>query len=397
MESGILFISSLVLAGFLLIPLSRRLGAPILLLVLIGGMLVGEDGPGGVHFDDFEAAYSLGSLALAIILFSGGLSTPSASLRGALGPSVLLATAGVVITALLVGLAASMIIGIPFELALLLGAVVASTDAAATFLLIQQNRIELPERLRNTLVLESGINDPMAIFLTIAMTAVVNQGETLSAATLAEFAPMFLLQIGFGLLAGLSAGRVLAWILDRIHLPEGLYAPMALAGAMVVYSATASLGGSGFLAIYLCGLVVSGSLKRSPDRIIHFSEGLQWLSQIALFMMLGILVTPTRLIEVFIPALLIALALMFIARPAAVIICTLPFRLKLNETVYLSWVGLRGAVPIYLAILPVITPGPVDTIFFNTVFVIVVASLLMQGWSVTLSARLLGLDKAQKA
>jgi cell volume regulation protein A len=390
MEPLLLFISLLVFLGFLLIPLSRRLGAPILLFVLIGGMLVGEEGPGGIPFNDFGGAYALGSVALAIILFAGGLETDIRKLRGARLPSILLATLGVVLTTAIVGIPASTILGVPLEQGLLLGAVVASTDAAATFLLIQQSRVGLPERLKNTLVLESGINDPMAIFLTVSLTALVNSGETLSVGSLERFAPALGLQLGLGIFAGVAGGWLLTRLLDWIRLSPGLYPPMALSGALVIYAGTASLEGSGFLAIYLCGLMIAGRMRRPVERILHFSEGLQWLSQIALFLMLGLLVTPSALVAALPQALMLSAILMFAARPLAVIVCTAPVGFTIREQAYLSWVGLRGAVPIFLAILPVITPGPVDSDFFNIVFVIVVMSLVFQGWTVAPSARWFG-------
>jgi cell volume regulation protein A len=391
MEPLLLFISLLVFLGFLLIPLSRRLGAPILLFVLIGGMLVGEDGPGGIPFSDFTAAYALGSIALAIILFAGGLETDIARLRGARLPAILLSTVGVVITAAIVGIPASTILGVPLEQGLLLGAVVASTDAAATFLLIQQSRVALRERLKNTLILESGLNDPMAIFLTVSLTALVNSGETLSVQSLERFAPALGLQIGLGMVAGVAGGWLLTRLLDWIRLSPGLYPPMALSGALVIYAGTASLEGSGFLAIYLCGLMLAGRLRRPIERILHFGEGLQWLSQIGMFLMLGLLVTPSALIATLPQALMLSAILMFLARPLAVLICTAPLSFTFREKAYLSWVGLRGAVPIFLAILPVITPGPVGSDFFNIVFVIVVMSLVFQGWTVAPSARWFGL------
>jgi cell volume regulation protein A len=396
MEPLLLFISLLVFLGFLLIPLSRRLGAPILLFVLIGGMLVGEDGPGRIPFNDFDAAYALGSLALAIILFAGGLETDIGRLRGARLPAILLSTVGVVITAAIVGIPASAILGVPLEQGLLLGAVVASTDAAATFLLIQQSRVALRERLKNTLILESGLNDPMAIFLTVSLTALVNSGESLSLDSLERFAPTLALQLGLGIFAGVAGGWVLARLLDWIRLSPGLYPPMALSGALVIYAGSASLEGSGFLAIYLSGLMLAGGMRRSVERILHFSEGLQWLSQIALFLMLGLLVTPSALIAALPQALLLSAILILAARPLAVFVCTAPTGFKAREQAYLSWVGLRGAVPIFLAILPVITPGPVNVDFFNIVFVIVVTSLVLQGWTVAPSARWFGVTHAEQ-
>ena len=377
----------------MLVPLSKRLGAPILLIILVSGMLVGEDGPGNVNFENFELAYSLGSIALAIILFAGGLETKMKALKGVRTVSVFLASLGVLITTGIVGFAASYILNIPIEHGLLLGAVIASTDAAATFMLIQQNQINLPPRLSNTLVLESGINDPMAIFLTIALTTVVNQGVHIGSDTALTFLPLFLQQIGIGAAFGIIGGIGLTKILDRIELPIGLYPPMALAGAMAIFAATSILGGSGFLAIYLCGLIIADQLKRSAERILNFSEALQWISQIVLFFMLGLLVTPSDLGITAIPALMIAFVLMFFARPLAVAICAIPARFSFKETIYLSWVGLRGAVPIFLAIFPVITPGPIETDFFNIVFVIVVVSLVLQGWTVASSAKCLGLTE----
>ncbi|SLN12672.1 potassium/proton antiporter [Oceanibacterium hippocampi] len=391
MEQVLLFVCLLIFMGFLLIPVSRKLGAPILLLVLLGGMLVGEDGPGQVRFDDFSAAYALGSIALAVILFAGGLETDIRKLRGARIPSLLLATLGVIGTAGIVGVAASFILDMPLEQGLLLGAVVGSTDAAATFLLIQQGRIGLPPRLQNTLVLESGLNDPMAIFLTIALTSLVNLGEGFSLGALGGFLPLLVLQIGLGTVAGLAGGWALTYLLDNLTLPDGLYPPMALAGALSLYALTAVMGGSGFLAIYLCGLVLAARLKTPIGRVRNFCEGLQWLSQIALFLMLGLLVTPSALVDMLPQALAVSVVLMLVARPLAVMTCVVPFRFPMREQLYLSWVGLRGAVPIFLAIVPVITPGPITVEFFNIVFVIVAASLVFQGWTVAPSARWLGI------
>ncbi|GER06186.1 hypothetical protein GCM10007972_09110 [Iodidimonas muriae] len=397
MDQLVLLSALLVFLAFLLIPLSHRLGAPILLLVLGVGMLAGEDGPGRINFDDFQVVHSLGGLALAIILFAGGLETDFRALRGAKLPAILLATIGVVLTALITGIPAHWILGVPLEQGLLLGAVVASTDAAATFLLIQHSRAKLPQRLKNTLVLESGLNDPMAIFLTLALTILVNSGASLSPAELIDFAPLLVMQLGIGLVAGLAGGWGLAALLSRLHLPDGIAPPLALAAALFIYAATSLMGGSGFLAIYLCGLVVAGRMNGSINRILHFNEGLQWLSQIGLFLMLGLLVKPSALTATWIEALVIAAVLMFVARPLAVALCTGPLRFRTSEQLFLGWVGLRGAVPIYLAIFPVITAGPVTVEFFNIVFVIVVASLVLQGWTVAPAARWLGLSPSEKA
>jgi cell volume regulation protein A len=391
MDAVILTTSGLFFLSFLLVPLSDKIGAPVLLLVLVAGMLVGEDGPGGVHFDDFSLAFTFGSLALAIILFVGGLETRLDALRGSKLPASILATAGVVLTALCVGLAATVILDIPLEYGLLLGAVVGSTDAAATFLLIRQQDVGLPERLENTLILESGINDPMAIFLTVAFTGVVNAGDGVAFDSLAGFLPLLVLQLGIGAGAGYVGGRALTSLFNSLSLPGGLYPAMTVAGALSVFSATAMLGGSGFLAVYVAGVVIRARLERPVENILNFGEALQWLSQIALFLMLGLLVTPSDLLDGLPGALAVAAVLMFVARPLAVA-CTVSWlSFTARELIYLGWVGLRGAVPIFLAIMPVVAEGPVPVAFFNVVFVIVVASLVIQGWTIAPSARWLGL------
>ncbi|MGD9671469.1 MAG: potassium/proton antiporter [Hyphomicrobiaceae bacterium] len=391
METVVFFIGILVLLGILVVPISQKLGAPILLFVLAAGMLLGEDGPGGIQFSDFASAQALGSLALAIILFAGGLETEFHKTRGARAPSILLATLGVVITALIVGTVATNVLNVSIEIGLLLGAVVSSTDAAATFLLIQQSGVAISDRLKNTLVLESGLNDPIAIFLTLMFTTLVDSGAVLNSESLLQSLPLLAEQIGLGLALGLLGGWSSCVLIDRVNLPHGLYPPLALVCGLIVFSGTALVGGSGFLAVYLCGMMISWRVERQIERILQFNEALQWLSQILLFLMLGLLVTPSSLIAILPQALVVAAALIFLARPVAVALCVSPFRFHLKETAFLGWVGLRGAVPIFLAILPVITPGPVTVEFFNIVFVVVVASLLLQGSTISPLARWLGL------
>lgn len=391
MEPVLFFFGILVLLGILVVPLSQTLGAPILLLVLGTGMFLGEDGPIGIHFDDFAFAYAMGSLALAIILFAGGLETDLRKIAGARAPSLLLATLGVIITAVVVGVFASYAMNVSIEMGLLLGAVVSSTDAAATFLLIQRSGVAISDRLKNTLVLESGLNDPVAIFLTVMMTTIVDSGSTLTSKSLVESLPLLASQIGLGAVLGLIGGWISSILIDRVTLPLGLYPPLALICGLIVYSGTAMAGGSGFLAVYLCGIIMTWRVKRPLSRILQFNEALQWLSQILLFLMLGLLVTPSRLFDNLVQALMIAAALIFLARPVAVVLCAAPFRFLPRETAFLGWVGLRGAVPIFLAIVPVITRGPVTVEFFNIVFVVVVTSLLLQGSTISPVARLLKL------
>jgi cell volume regulation protein A len=383
--------AALVFASILLTPLSTRVGTPLLLIFLAVGMLMGENGPGGVLFDDFTLAYELGSIALALILFSGGLDTPKTDIRKAAAPALVLATLGVVLTATGIGIVAAWVFNWSLTQGLLLGAVVGSTDAAATFLLLQQRGILLKGRVRETILVESGLNDPMAIFLTIAFVSLVDQGIAFSWSLAPGLLPRLGLQFGVGAVAGLAGGRILAWSIDRIPLPTGLYPPFALAGALALFAATQLAGGSGFLALYLCGIVLRSYVNYPAERIINFHEALAWLSQIVMFLMLGLLVTPRHLGATLVPALIIAAVLMFAARPLAVVLCSAPFGFSLREIGYIGWVGLRGAVPIFLAIIPVISPGPTTESFFNVVFVVVIASLLLQGWTIPLVARWLGI------
>lgn len=270
----VFIISTAILASFVLLPLSRRSGAPLLLLLLGVGMLLGEDGPGGIDFDNFALAFDLGSLALAIILFAGGLETKKDVFAIAGAPAILLATLGVLVTAGLVGGAAHLILGMTFGLAMLLGAVVASTDAAATFMLIQQSGVAIRERVRQTLLLESGLNDPVAIFLTVVLTAVVGAGTSLGSGDWIDFGLILIKQVTFGLVGGLVGGRPLATLINKLPLPEGTYPALAAAGALSIYSGISMIGGSGFLAVYLAGIVLQSSVVRPLHRITNFNEAL---------------------------------------------------------------------------------------------------------------------------
>ncbi|RKT44199.1 potassium/proton antiporter [Thiocapsa rosea] len=394
LELFLLMASGLVLLSVLMSPLAIRLGAPILLIFLGIGMLVGQDGPGGYAFDDFELAYHVGSIALAVILFSGGLGTRVRDIRVSWGPALMLATFGVVITAAVVGVSI-WLLGVSLLVALLLGAVIGSTDAAATFLLLQGRGIKLKGRVMETIVVESGLNDPMAIFLTIVLVSFVDAGGAeLSWALGVTFA----LQLGVGAIAGLLGGLILAWLINRLDLASGLFAVLALSGAMALFGGTQLIGGSGYLAVYLCGVVlmdrVSG-LRREELNITHGS--LAWLSQILMFLMLGLLVSPHQFTGEIMHAAGVAFLLIFIARPLAVAVSLAPFRFSLQERIFISWVGLRGAVPIFLAIIPVVSPGPVDVNFFNVVFMVVIASLVLQGWTIPWLARRLDLEEKREA
>jgi cell volume regulation protein A len=364
LDLAVLLAAGVVLVSVVVSPLATRLGAPILLLFLGVGMLVGQDGPGGFAFDDFELVYDIGSIALAVILFAGGLGTRLQDIRVSVGPALSMATLGVAVTAGVVGLAA-WLAGMPLFVALLLGAVIGSTDAAATFLLLQGRGIRLRGRVMETIVVESGLNDPMAIFLTLTLVAIVDAGggvESLSWALAGSFAQ----QIGIGALAGLAGGLALGLLVDRLRLADGLYGVLALAAALALFEATQLAGGSGYLAVYLCGVLAMHRVRDERRQELDITHGtLAWLSQILMFLLLGLLVTPSELGAEVLPAAAVAAVLIFIARPVAVAVCLAPFRYRFKERLFIAWVGLRGAVPIFLAIVPVLSPGPIETNFFN--------------------------------
>lgn len=371
--------------------ISQRFGAPLLLIFLGIGLLAGEDGILGIHFDSGGTAYFIGSLALGVILFDSGFSTSLRSYRVAAGPALSLATIGVALTAFIVGVGLHFIFEMPWIEGLLLGAIVASTDAAAVFFLLRAAGITIRERVGATLEIESGANDPMAIFLTMTLVelAAAGGGDALSTWSLAG---AFALQIGLGLLLGLLGGGFIVLLLRRLHdLEPGLYPIAALAGALVVFAATGLLGGSGFLAAYLAGLVAGNAKVRFATRIRRFQVGMTWLAQIGMFLTLGLLATPSEFEAVLVPGVVVAAFLILVARPLAVWVCLLPFGFSSREILFVSWVGLRGAVSILLAILPVIGGLPDGSTYFNIVFIIVLASLAIQGWTIGFAARKLRL------
>ena len=369
--------------------ISSRLGAPLLFVFLLLGMLAGEEGPGGIRFNDVEAAYMTGTLALAVIIFDGGMRTRRETFRVALWPAVSLATLGVVITAGLVGMFAAWILNLHWLQGLLVGAIVGSTDAAAVFSLLRNAGLSLKERVAATLEIESASNDPMAIFLTVTVIGLLAAGQSgFDAAVLL----LLLQQFGIGAVLGLGGGRALVWLINRLTLASGLYPLLAVAGGLIIFAATAQLGGSGFLAIFMAGLVLGNSKLHSAQNILRVHDGLAWLSQIVMFVILGLLATPSDLIGVAGPALAIAAFLMLVARPAAVMIGLLPFRLPWREQMFISWVGLRGAVPVVLALFPLIYGTEHARLYFNVAFFIVLVSLLLQGWTIAVAARWLRLE-----
>ncbi len=373
---------------------SRRIGAPVLLAFLALGMLAGEDGVLGIQFDDFPTAYLVGSVALAVILFEGGLKTSVAEIRLVLWPAAILATVGVAITALVVGGSIALVAGVPLPGALLAGAIAAPTDAAAVATMLRQSTAAVPERLLAVLEVESGLNDPMSVFLTFALLKLVTAPATFSAAGAALG---FVEEMVGGGVLGVAAGWALGWALRRLPMESALATVLALTGGLCVFGLGQLLGFSGFLATYLAGVVTGSAGPRIREQLEPFFDGMGWLAQIVLFLMLGLLVTPHELPPYMPVAILGAAVLLVLARPVAVFACLLPFGFGWRESAFASWVGLRGAVPIYLSLIPALADPKRDARLFASMFIVVIASLLAQGWTVGLAARVLGFRPARAA
>jgi cell volume regulation protein A len=380
---AILLGAVLVMAGILSSLLALRFGAPLLLVFLGVGILAGESGPGGLHFDDVHLTYLVGSVALALILFDGGLKTRFQSIRSVLAPSMILATIGVLLTALLTAPVAKYALGIGWPQALLVGAVVASTDAAAVFLLVHAQGLRLRPRVGATLEVESGTNDPFAVFLTLVLVELLTIGHNTSL----HIAEEFLRETFVGLLVGVVGGRMVVIALNKVALPQGLHAPFVTTAALVVFGLAQMAHGSGFLAVYLAGMVIGNRPTRAHNSVVTFLDAATWLAQIVMFVLLGLLASPARLLGTVIPALAVALALMLVARPVAVFLCLAPFRFKWREKIFIAWVGLRGAVAIFLASIPLLLNMPDAHIYFDVAFVVVIVSLLAQGWTLGVAAR----------
>jgi potassium/hydrogen antiporter len=389
MSHEILLVAGLLcLIAILAGAFSARFGTPLLLVFIAIGMMVGEDGPGHIQFEDFGVGYFVGSLALSIILFEGGLNIERAMVRQSLWPAIAMSTFGVLISTVVVGVAIVLVFKSSWPEALLLGAVTAPTDAAAVAVLLRASKARVPRRVMAILEVESGLNDPVSVFLTIMLVNWLLHPETVTPLTvmgsLAE-------EMAGGLALGLLGGYVLLWLLRRLEMETTAFPVLALGGALTMFGGAQAIGASGFLAVYVAGLILGNSEYRAINSLKRFFGAMGWLAQIMLFLMLGILVTPHDLWPLIPPALIVAAVLIVVARPIASALCLLPFGLSLKETGFIAWVGLRGGVPIYLTIIPVLEGEHGSKTLFGVVFVIVIASVAIQGWTITPAARLLGL------
>ena len=389
LNAVVLILAALVAISVLSSLLSYQVGAPLLLVFLGVGLLAGQDGIGGLGFDDVGTAYLVGTIALAVVLFDAGFHTPLKSVRLAAFPALSLATFGIVVTALVVAVPAHFLLNLPWLESMLLGSVLASTDAAAVFFLLRVGGITVRERVRSILEVESGCNDPMAIFLTLMIIQFLVDRTTHSG--FGRYAVTHLVrEFGIGGVAGLVGGLAIVQAVNRLGLERGLMPIAALSLALVLFAGTATLGGSGFLAVYVAGLVAGNATLAAPNTMRRFQDGASWLAQIAMFLTLGLLATPSEFLPLILPSLGVAVVLIFVARPLAVWLGLLPFHVNRNETAFVAWVGLRGAVSILLAVMPMVAGMETGRLFFNVTFMVVLVSLAVQGWTLSPVARWLG-------
>ncbi len=384
LEYFLVAVAILLLLSVIISKFSDRLGIPALLVFLAIGMLAGSDGPGGIYFDDPALAQSIGILALVIILFSGGLDTEWKSVRPVINQGVVLSTAGVLITAAIVGIFGHLILGLTLLEGLLLGAIVSSTDAAAVFSILRSRQVQLKGALKPILELESGSNDPMAVFLTVGLIQLIQNPQL----QLMSLIPVFFQQMILGGMVGYGVGKGSLFLINRVRLGyEGMYPVLAIGMILLTYGVSSIVGANGFLAIYICALVMGREDFLHKRSLLRFFDGLAWLMQIVMFLTLGLLVFPTRLAPVVIPGLAMALILIFVARPLSVMLSLGFSKLSLRRRTFISWVGLRGAVPIILATYPRLAGMEHSDLIFNVVFFVVLTSALFQGTSIPFMAK----------
>ena len=389
-EGTLLITGLMIIVAVLLSKASSRLGIPALLFFLGLGMLSGSEGIGGIYFDDPWAAQFLGSVALAYILFSGGLDTKWADVKQVVKPAITLSTLGVLITAVSLGVFVHFILKIPWLESFLLGSIVSSTDAAAVFSILRNRDVRLQGKIEPLLEFESGSNDPMAVLLTIGLTGLITNGNQ----SIVDLIPFFLIQMIVGIALGLLSGHFFIRLINRLNLKiEGLYTVFSIAIVILIFGLTNTLQGNGFLAVYLAGLVMGNKNFIHKRTLRKFHDGLAWLMQIVMFLALGLLVFPSELIPVTGVGLLISIFLILVARPVSVMVCLIKTEFSFPEKLMISWVGLRGAVPIILATFPLLAGVANASIIFNIVFFVVLTSSLVQGSSLTLVSKWLKVQR----
>jgi len=386
---GIIIVgSSLLIISALTSVIAFRIGAPLLLLFLSIGLLAGEEGPGGIKFDDADSVYFFGSIALAVILYDSGFNTRLQSLRLAAAPALLLSTVGVMLTAAVVGIATHLIFGFSILEGLLLGSIIGSTDAGAVFFLLRAGGVTIRDRVRSTLEVESSSNDPIAILLTLAFVEMLARPDTASG--FLGFLLTAVQQAGLGLAFGVLGGLAIIHIVTRLRLEPGLYPLITLGLAILCFGITGMVGGSGFIAIYIAGVIAGNARFSGMASLRRFQDSVSWVFQIGMFLLLGLLAAPSQFPDALVQGIAVAAILTFVARPIAVWICLFPFNYRPQDTAFIAWVGLRGAVSVLLAVLPIIGGLPDSQLYFNITFIAVVASLLLQGWTIRPVARWLG-------
>jgi potassium/hydrogen antiporter len=391
---GVIFIvfSTLVILSVLTIKLSNRFGIPSLVLFLAIGMLAGSDGLGGITFDNPSLVRSLGITALVLILFSGGLDTEWTAVRPIVWQGLSLSTIGVLVTALLIGVFVAWVQGFSFLEGLLLGAIVSSTDAAAVFMVLRARKTKIPRRLIQLLEFESGSNDPMAVVLTIALIRLLMEPST----SFGELVVFFVMQMGVGAVIGIAMGEIMRRLFNALDLElEGIYPVLSLALALLTYGLTDYLDGSGFLAVYLAGLVMARKPFTHQQSVLRFHDGLAWLMQVTMFLALGLQVFPARLVPIAGVGIVISLFLIFIARPASVHAALAFSPMSFREQTLVAWAGLRGAVPIILATFPIVAGIEKADMIFHLVFFIALTSVVMQGTAIPWLTRLLKIGSPQ--
>ena len=372
----ILIAAVLLLAGIFSSKISERFGIPALVLFLGIGMLAGSDGPGGIYFNNADLAKFVGTIALIYILFSGAMETDFKSIRPIMGRGIVLATIGVFLTAALTAAFTCIALGFSIEEGMMIGAIVSSTDAAAVFAILRSKNMGLTGHLRPLLELESGSNDPMAIFLTVALISFFGQSHS----TIPDMLWQFVVSMSVGAASGIVLGKLAVRVLNKVGLDyEGLYPVLSLAIGLLVYSFTEAIKGNGYVAIYLCGIIMGNSDFPYKRSLIRFHNGLAWLMQITMFVILGLLVFPSQLPSVTYYGLAISAFMIIIARPATIYLCMIKSHFSFREKTLIAWAGLRGAVPIVLATFPLMAGYKGSDRIFNIVFFIVLTSVMLQG------------------